>query len=221
MTYFAFFKSENLLLWRRKQNILNALLFFIIVVTLFPLGIDAVPDFLSISAGGIIWCATSLAVLMSISSMYREDYVDGSLEQWLVSGLYLPFLVLLKVIVQWLFVTLPLLLILPIVGGMLYLSEESFWVLVATLLLGSPSLFLIGSIGAALTVSLQQGAILLMLLILPMYIPIVIFATSAIKAAEMGLSYLGSLAMLLAISLLSLVLAPFMAAASIKASVNE
>ncbi|MCV2401364.1 heme exporter protein CcmB [Marinomonas sp. C2222] len=221
MTYFSFFKSESLLLWRHKQDTLNALLFFVIVVTLFPLGIDATPDFLTVSAGGIIWCATSLAVLMSISRMYREDYEDGSLEQWLVSGLYLPFLILLKVTVQWLFMIAPLLLILPIVGGMLYLSEESFWVLVATLLLGSPSLFLIGSIGAALTVSLQQGAMLLMLLILPMYIPILIFATSAIKASEIGLPYLGSLAMLLAISLLSLVFAPFMAAASIKASVNE
>jgi heme exporter protein B len=220
MTYTSFFKAECLVVWRRKQSIFNALLFFIMVIVLFPLGVSAVPDFLQPASGGIIWCATVLAVLMAIESMFKDDYHDGSLEQWLVCGLSLPILILLKIATQWLSVIVPLLILMPILSEMLYLPYVSFWVLVLTLLAGTPSLFLIGAIGSALTVSVKQGATLLILLILPFYLPIIIFATSAIKAAQLGLPYSGLLAMLLAISLLSLVVSPFMTAVSIKASVN-
>lgn len=220
MTYISFFRSECLVLWRRKQNTINSLLFFIIVVVLFPLGVSTLPDFLAPAAGGIIWCAAVLAILMSIESMFKEDYNDGSLEQWVASGLSLPLLVLFKVILQWVAVVFPLLVIMPLLSEMLYLSDNVFWVLIITLVVGSPSLFLIGAIGSALIVSVKQGAILLMLLILPFYLPVIIFATSAIKSAESNLPYSGLLAMLSAFSLLSLVVSPFMTAISIKASAN-
>ncbi|MEP2617418.1 MAG: heme exporter protein CcmB, partial [Marinomonas sp.] len=207
-------------LWRRKQNVFNALLFFLMVVILFPLGVNPSAEFLAPAADGIVWCATLLAVLMATESMFKEDYADGSLEQLIISGLSLPLLMLLKTTAQWLVVLLPLLLMMPLLAEMLYLPDGSFWVLIATLVIGSPSLFLIGAIGAALTVSLKQGAILVMLLILPFYLPVIIFATSAVRAAQLGLPYLGLLAILLAIFLLSLVIAPFMIAIAIKASTN-
>ncbi|MEP0072224.1 MAG: heme exporter protein CcmB [Marinomonas sp.] len=220
MTYLSFIKAEVLVLWRRKQNVFNALLFFLMVVILFPLGVNPSAEFLAPAADGIVWCATLLAVLMATESMFKEDYADGSLEQLIISGLSLPLLMLLKTTAQWLVVLLPLLLMMPLLAEMLYLPDGSFWVLIATLVIGSPSLFLIGAIGAALTVSLKQGAILVMLLILPFYLPVIIFATSAVRAAQLGLPYLGLLAILLAIFLLSLVIAPFMIAIAIKASTN-
>ncbi|WP_111639221.1 heme exporter protein CcmB [Marinomonas shanghaiensis] len=220
MTYFSFVRAEFLVLWRRKQDVLNALLFFVIVVVLFPIGIDSSSEFLTPAASGIIWCATVLAVLMAVDSLFKEDYRDGSLEQLVVCGLSLPLLILLKVIAQWLAVILPLLVIMPLLGEMLYLSSASLWALMVTLLVGSPSLFFMGVIGAALTVSIKQGAILVMLLILPFYLPVIIFSTLAVKAAQAGLPYSGFLAMLLAMSLLSLVLSPFMTAIAVKASVN-
>lgn len=220
MTYLSFIKAEILVLWRRKQNVFNALLFFLMVVVLFPLGVNPSAEFLAPSADGIVWCATLLAVLMATESMFKEDYSDGSLEQLIISGLSLPLLMLLKTTAQWLVVLLPLLFMMPLLAEMLYLPDGSFWVLIATLVIGSPSLFLIGAIGAALTVSLKQGAILVMLLILPFYLPVIIFATSAVRAAQLGLPYLGLLAILLAIFLLSLVIAPFMTAIAIKASTN-
>ncbi|MGJ8646164.1 MAG: heme exporter protein CcmB [Marinomonas colpomeniae] len=220
MTYTSFFKSECLVLWRRKYDIFNALLFFIMVVVLFPLGVNASPEFLAPAAGGIIWCAAVLAILMSIESIFKEDYSDGSLEQLVVSGLSLPLLVLIKISLQWVAVIFPLLVMMPLLSEMLYLSSGIFWVLVVTLIIGTPSLFLIGAIGSALTVSIKQGGVLLMLLILPFYLPVIIFATSAIQTAQSGLPYSGLLALLLAISLLFLVVSPFMTAISIKASVN-
>jgi heme exporter protein B len=220
MTYTSFFKSECLVLWRRKYDIFNALLFFIMVVVLFPLGVNASPEFLAPAAGGIIWCAAVLAILMSIESMFKEDYSDGSLEQLVVSGLSLPLLVLIKISLQWVAVIFPLLFMMPLLSEMLYLSGGVFWVLVVTLIIATPSLFLIGAIGSALTVSIKQGGVLLMLLILPFYLPVIIFATSAIQTAQSGLPYSGLLALLLAISLLFLVVSPFMTAISVKASVN-
>ncbi|MEO9274056.1 heme exporter protein CcmB [Marinomonas sp. 5E14-1] len=220
MTYLSFIRAEVLVLWRRKQNIFNALLFFLMVVVLFPLGVNPSAEFLAPAADGIVWCAMLLAVLMATESMFKEDYIDGSLEQLIISGLSLPLLLLLKTTAQWLVVFLPLLFMMPLLAEMLYLPDGCFWVLMATLVIGSPSLFLIGAIGAALTVSLKQGAILVMLLILPFYLPVIIFATSAVRAAQLGLPYLGLLAILLAIFLLSLVIAPCMAAIVIKASTN-
>ena len=220
MNYVSFFKAEWLSLLRRKQDTLNALLFFVIVITLFPLGVDPSAEFLSPASGGIIWCATALAVLMSVEGMYKEDYNDGSMEQWLSSGLALSILVFLKVIAQWLVVVLPLLLALPILAQMLFLPTADLGVVMLSILLGTPALFFIGSIGAALTVSMRRGAVLMLLLILPLYIPVIIFATGAIRASQLDMPFSGQLAILAAISLVSLALSPVMAAISIKASVN-
>lgn len=141
MTYSSFLVSEFLVLWRRKQDVFNALLFFVIVVVLFPIGINSSPEFLAPAAAGIVWCATVLAILMAVEGMFKEDYHDGSLEQLVVSGLSLPLLILLKIVAQWLTVVLPLLLMMPLLSEMLYLPSSGFWVLTMTLLVGTPSLF--------------------------------------------------------------------------------
>ncbi|MGB3385152.1 MAG: heme exporter protein CcmB [Marinomonas sp.] len=220
MTYFSFFKAECLALFYTKQRVVNALLFFVMVVVLFPLGIDPSAEFLSPVAGGIIWCAAALSVVISVESMYKESYLDGTLTQLIVSGLSLPWLILIKVGVYWGAMMLPLLLLTPVFAQMLFLPSDSLFMLLATLLLGTPGLFLIGSIGAALTVSLRQGAMLMVLLILPFYFPIIIFSTAAIKAMQLGLPYGGMLALLGAISLLALVVSPVMTSLCIKASVR-
>lgn len=220
MTYRSFFIYEFLVLWRRKQDVFNALLFFIIVVILFPLGVSAEPAFLAQAASGIIWCGVVLSILISIGHMFKEDYQDGSLEQWIVSSLSLPLLMLLKVMANWVVIIVPLLIMMPLLSEMLFMPNTSFWVLVLTLLVGTPGLFLIGVMGAALTVSVRQGTMLVMLLILPLYLPVLIFATSAVQSAQSGLPYSGLLAMLLALSLMSLVVSPFMTAMAIKASVS-
>jgi len=220
VTYFSFFKAECLALFYTKQRVVNALLFFVMVVVLFPLGIDPSAEFLSPVAGGIIWCAAALSVVISVESMYKESYLDGTLTQLIVSGLSLPWLILIKVGVYWGGMMLPLLLLTPVFAQMLFLPSDSLFMLLATLLLGTPGLFLIGSIGAALTVSLRQGAMLMVLLILPFYFPIIIFSTAAIKAMQLGLPYGGLLALLGAISLLALVVSPVMTSLCIKASVR-
>ncbi|WP_425642782.1 heme exporter protein CcmB [Marinomonas gallaica] len=220
MNYRSYFKSEWLSLLRRKQDTLNALLFFVMVITLFPLGVDPSSEFLSPAAGGIIWCATALAILMAVEGMYKEDYNDGSLEQWLASGLSVSILVFLKVFAQWVMVVVPLLLVLPLLAQMLFLPASALGVVMCSILLGTPALFFIGSIGAALTVSLRRGAVLMLLLILPLYIPVIVFATGAVRAAQMEMAYSGQLAILGAISLVALALSPIMAAVSIRASVN-
>ncbi|MCB5161994.1 heme exporter protein CcmB [Marinomonas algarum] len=220
MTYLTFGRTQCRVLWRRKQDTVNALLFFVMVVALFPLGINPSAAFLAPAAGGIIWCAAVLAILMAIDGIFKEDFRDGTLEQWVVCGLSLPVLMLIKVAIHWFAVVFPLLLVMPLVSEMLMLPSGSFWVLVATVLAGTPCLFLLGAIGAALTVSLKQGATLVILVILPFYLPVIIFATSAIEASQVGLPYIGFVAMLLAVSLLSLVVSPFMTAVAVKASVN-
>ncbi|TBR43151.1 heme exporter protein CcmB [Marinomonas agarivorans] len=220
MTYLSFLKSELLAVFYRKQDTINALAFFLIVITLFPLGVNPSADFLEPAAGGIVWCAASLAILLSVESLFKEDFNDGSLEQLIASGLYLPITILIKLVIQWCAVIVPLLLLIPLFSQMLFLPWSIVHVLIFTLLLGSPALFLVGTIGAALTVSLKRGAVLVLLIILPFYLPVIIFATGAISAAQAGQDYSGQLAILGAISLLSLALSPGMSAVSIKASMN-
>lgn len=220
MTYFSFFKAEYIALLRNKQSILNALLFFVIIVVLFPLGIDPSKPFLSVSAGGIIWCAASLSIVIALESMFKQAYQDGTTEQWWVSGLSVPYLMVIKVLVHWLVFMVPLFILTPLLAQMLFLPTSSIGLVLLTLLLGTPGLFLIGAIVAALTVSVKQSAMLMVLLILPFYFPIIIFSTSAISALQSGLPYAAELALLGAISLLALVVSPIMTTICLKASVR-
>ncbi|MCE9688167.1 heme exporter protein CcmB [Shewanella sp. AS16] len=205
---------------RHRGDIFNPLLFFIMVVTLFPLGIGPEPQMLARIAPGVIWVAALLASMLSLERLFKADFSDGSLEQMLLSPQPLSLMVLAKVLAHWLLTGVPLIIMAPLLALLLNLETQSYAALIATLVLGTPVLSLLGAIGVALTVGLRKGGVLLSLLILPLYIPVLIFATSAIDAAGMNLPYDGQLAIIGAMLAGSLTLAPFAIGASLRVSTN-
>lgn len=213
-------KRELLIAFRRQADILNPLWFFIIVITLFPLSIGPEPNLLARIAAGIIWVAALLSALLSLERLFRDDFQDGSLEQMMLMPLPLQLVVISKVIAHWLLTGLPLILISPLLAVLLSLDFNTWWTVVQTLLVGTPTLSFIGAIGVSLTVGLQKGGVLLSLLILPLYIPILIFATSAIDAASLGMPFNGQLAIMAAMFIGSVTLTPFAISAALRVSVN-
>ncbi|WP_421224685.1 heme exporter protein CcmB [Aeromonas jandaei] len=213
-------RRELLIALRQRSDILNPLWFFLIVITLFPLGIGPEPKLLARIAPGIIWVAALLAAMLSLERLFRDDFSDGSLEQMMLMPHPLGLLALAKVVAHWLLTGLPLLLISPLIAILLSLDMKSYLAVVATLALGTPVLSLLGAIGVALTVGLRKGGVLLSLLILPLYIPVLIFATSAIDAAGMGLPYGGQLAILAAMLVGALTLTPLAVSAALRVSLN-
>ncbi len=218
--FFTLLKRDLQIAIRHKGDIFNPLLFFILVVTLFPLAIGPEPKILSRVAPGIIWVAALLASMLSLERLFKADYVDGSLEQMLLSPQPLALMVLAKMLAHWLLTGVPLILVAPLLAVLLHLDGNSYGALMATLALGTPVLSLLGGIGVALTVGLHKGGVLLSLLILPLYIPVLIFATTAIDAAGLNLPYDGHLAVIAAMLVGSLTLAPFAIGASLRVSTN-
>ncbi|MDR9828176.1 heme exporter protein CcmB [Vibrio sp. FNV 38] len=218
--FFAVVKRELLIAFRRQADIFNPLWFFIIVITLFPLSIGPEPNLLARISPGIIWVAALLAALLSLERLFRDDFQDGALEQMMLMPTPLSVLVIAKVLAHWLLTGLPLLLISPLLGILLSLDFDTWLAVALTLIVGTPTLSFIGAIGVALTVGLQKGGVLLSLLVLPLYIPVLIFATSAIDAASLGVTYNGQLAILLAMLVATVTLTPFAISASLRVSVN-
>jgi heme exporter protein B len=206
--------------FRKRSELLNPIFFFILVVSLFPLGVGPSPKILAEIAPGVIWVAALLATLLSMEKLFRSDFDDGSLEQLLLSPHPLTLLVLSKVLAHWLMTGLPLLLVSPLLGVLLFLHPDAIAVLPLTLLLGTPTLSLVGAIGVGLTVGLRRGGVLLTLLVLPLYVPVLIFGTAAVSAAGAGLVITGQLYILAAILALSLSLAPLAIAAGLRISAN-
>lgn len=210
---------EFLAAFRKRQDLANPLVFFVLVVVLFPLGVSPEPDFLAKSSAGVVWVAALLAMMLSLERMFRSDFDDGGLEQLVLSPQPLYLIVLIKVFVHWCLTGLPLILLSPLLGTMMHLPAEHLPILCLTLLLGTPTLSLIGSIGAALTVSLRSGGVLISLIILPLTIPVLIFGTGTVLASVDGLAVGGYLAILGAILALTFTLAPLACAAALKMSV--
>lgn len=206
--------------FRHRSDILNPVWFFIIVVTLFPLGIGSDPALLQRIAPGIIWVAALLAALLSFERLFKDDYIDGSLEQLMLAPFPLAWLVSAKVLAHWLLTGLPVLLVSPLLAVFLALDLDTYFALFLTLLIGTPILSLLGAIGVALTVGLRKGGILLSLIMLPLCIPILIFSTMAVDAASYGQPYIGLLALLGAMLIAAITLAPFAIAASLRVSVS-
>lgn len=213
-------RRDLLLGFRHRSELANPLLFFVLVVSLFPLGVGPELDLLRKLAPGVIWVAALLATLLSLDAIFRSDFEDGALEQLLVSARPLPVLVLAKVLAHWLVTGLPLLLIAPLLGVLLALPGGALGALLLTLALGTPVLSLVGAIGVALTVGLRKGGALLSLLVLPLYIPVLIFGANAVATAASGLPITGQLYVLAALLVLALTLAPFAAAAALRISVQ-
>ncbi len=216
----ALVRRDLLLAYRHRSELLNPLLFFVIVVSLFPLGVSPESQVLKTMAPGVIWIAALLAVLLSLDSLFRSDYEDGTLEQILLSPHPLYVLILTRIFAHWLVVGLPMVLLSPLLGVLMFLPSQSTPVLIATLLLGMPTLSLIGSIGTALTVGLRRGGVLLSLLVLPLYVPVLIFGATAVDAAGAGLDVSGHLSLLAALLVLALTLAPFAAGAALRVSTS-
>jgi len=169
-------KRELITAFRRKSDILNPLWFFIIVITLFPLGIGPEPNLLLRIAPGVIWVAALLSALLSMERLFRDDFLDGSLEQLMLTTTPLGVIVTAKVVAHWLLTGLPILFVSPLLAVFLSLDANTFTATFITLLLGTPVLSFVGAIGVALTVGLRKGGVLLSLLILPLFIPVLIFA---------------------------------------------
>lgn len=208
------------LAFRRRTELINPLLFFVLVTTLFPLGTGADPELLHKIGPGIIWVAALLAAMLSLDGIFRSDFDDGSLEQFLLSAHPLSLLVLAKVLAHWLVTGLPLLVVAPLLGLLLNLSGGAMAALLLTLALGTPVLSLIGAIGVALTVALRRSGVILSLLVLPLYVPVLIFATDAVQSAGIGLSIAAHTSLLTALLVLALSLSPLAAAAALKISLS-
>lgn len=213
-------KRELLRALRRQADLFNPLWFFILVITLFPLSIGPEPNLLARISPGIIWVAALLAALLSLERLFRDDFQDGALEQLMLLPIPLSLTVIAKVVAHWLLTGLPLLVISPLLGILLSLDFNTWLAVACTLLIGTPILSFIGAIGVALTVGLQKGGVLLSLVVLPLYIPILIFATSAIESASMGATYNGQLAILMAMLVAAVTATPFAISASLRVSVN-
>ena len=212
---------ESRLLFRRPAELANPLVFFAIVIALFPLAVGPESQLLQSISPGLIWVAALLAVLLSLDGLFRSDFEDGSLEQWVVSPHPLALLVLAKVLAHWLCSGLALVLLAPLWGLRLGMPASALPVLLMSLLLGTPILSLLGAVGAALTVGLKRGGLLLALLILPLYIPVLILGSGALQAALQGLPALGYLLWLASLTALAVTLTPFAIAAGLKISVGE
>jgi len=216
----AAFVREWRLLARQKADWLNPLMFFLIVLTLFPLGIGAKPNLLAEIAPGIIWIAALLSVLLGAERLFKDDYRQGVLEQLVAAEQPMLAYVLAKIVSSWCSTALPLLLMSPLIALLLGLDTSAWLAVLLTLLLGTPLLNLLAALGAALTLSADKGGILLALLILPLYIPLLIFASAAVDQASLGLDYSAQLAVLSAMLFLAMALVPLAVLKALKLNVG-
>ena len=221
MTIFlATLKRDLKMAYRNPSSFLNPIMFFVISISLFPIAISPEAQILSNIAPGIIWVIVMLSVLLSLNSLFHYDYENGVLEQIAISKHSLPLILLAKITAHWILSGLPIILLSPLVGVALFLDTKSMYILVLTLLLATPCLSLIGSIGASLVVSIKNSGMLLSLLILPLYIPILIFATSAVSQSQVSLPVNGQLYFLGFILIISLMSTPFISALALKISME-
>jgi heme exporter protein B len=205
---------------RHRADLLTTLIFFAIVASLFPLGVGSETALLRLMGPGVVWVAALLASMLALTRMFASDYADGTLEQLALSPHPLTMLVLAKIAAHWLASGLPLVIIAPLLGLQFDLSADAQLVLLASLLLGTPTLSLIGAVGAALTLGVRGGGALLSLLVLPLYVPVLIFGAGAVEATAAGLGATAHLSLLGALLLVALVFAPWATAVSVRIAVE-
>jgi heme exporter protein B len=206
---------------RHWDQVVQPLIFFAIITTLFPLAISPALDELRRIAPGVVWVAAMLASLLALESLFRPDVEDGTMEQWVLAGQPLSLLLLAKVVTHWLLTGLPLVLMSPLVGTALGMPQSVWPVLMATLALGTGSLSMLGGIGAALTVGVRRGSVLLALLVLSLEMPVLIFGARAVDLAMQGEAVAAPLNLLAAVLLLCVSLGPFAMAAAMRVSVES
>jgi len=216
----AILRRDLLLAFRHRAEIANPVIFFLIVVTLIPLGLTPESSRLAEIAPGILWVMALLASLLSVEGMFQSDCRDGTLEQMIILPQPLYLMVLAKILVHWLVTGLPLTLLAPLLGMMLSLPEAGYIPLILSLLMGTAVLSLVGAIGAALTVALRKGGLLLSLIVMPLYMPALIFGASTVQRAVDGFPVDGSLAVLGALLAFSLLVSPFATAGALRVSMH-
>lgn len=214
--FIAVIRRDLLLAFRRRADVLTTLFFFVIVVSLFPLGVGPEMKTLRIIAPGVVWVAALLASMLSLQRLFAADYQDGTLEQMLLSPQPLALIVLGKIVAHWMVSGLPLALMAPILGLQFDLPPAALGILFVALLLGTPILSLIGAVGAALTLGLRGGGVLLSLLVLPLYIPALIFGAGAVEAHIAGVSPEGHLSLLAALLIISGLATPWVTAQALR-----
>jgi heme exporter protein B len=212
----AIIRRDLLLAMRRKSEVLTALFFFVIVTSLFPLGIGPEAALLKKIAPGVIWVAALLATMLGLARLFAPDHADGTLEQMVLSPTPLGLLITGKIAAHWITTGLPLVLLAPVLGIQFDLDGETLGILVVALLLGTPLLSLIGAIGAALTLGLRGGGVLLSLLVLPLYVPTLIFGAGAVDAHISGMGAGGHLSLLAALLALAVFFAPWATTAALR-----
>ncbi len=216
----ALFLRDLRLLWRRRGDAFQPALFAVLVVVLFALALGGEAQALSRVAPAVLWVAVLLAGLLSLDTLFRGDAEDGSLEQWILAPVPLAWLVAVRVASHWLTTALPLIVATPLLGELLHLPHAQLPVMLASLLLGTPLLALLGAVVAALTVGMRRSGILVALLALPLYVPVLVFGAGSVAASAQGLDAVGALLLLAAGLVLALVLAPLAAAAAIRIALH-
>ena len=209
-------QRDLLMAWRRSSDIFSVVMFFVLAVVLFPLGVGPELDTLRKIAPGIIWVAALLAAMLSLDQLFQSDADDGSLDLLLLAPIPLETIVIAKCCAHWMVTGLPLILVAPILGILLNLPLSGFAVMMVTLIISTPTISLLGSVGAALTIGARRGGVLVALLILPLLTPILIMSANAVDLALVGLNYTPLIALLGALFLICLVICPFVAAAALR-----
>jgi heme exporter protein B len=214
------FRRDLRLAMRSKGEVIQAMVFFVIVVSLFPLAVGAESALLKRIAPGVVWVAALLSVLLTLPRIFASDYADGMLEQLAMSPYPMATIAAGKMLAHWLSTGLPLALVAPVLGLQFGLGARELGVIIASLMLGTPVLSMIGAIGAALTLGVRGGSILTALLVLPLYIPVLIFGAGAVEASMAGIDYTANLSLLGAGLLLGVLASPFAVAAAIKIALD-
>ncbi len=213
-------KRDLLVAMRRRGDLAATLFFFVMVASLFPMGVGPEPQMLRVMAPGIVWVAALLASTLSLNRLFASDYADGTLEQMLLSPEPLSLLVIGKMLAHWLISGLPLVLISPLIALQFDQPVESYGPMLLALLLGTPLLSLIGGIGAALTLGIRGSGVLTTLLVLPLYVPVLIFGSSAISSSANGMDISGQLSVLAALLLLGLAATPWAISTALRIAVE-
>ena len=217
----AVLKRDLVLALRRKNEVITSVFFFVVVAALFPLGIGPEMNTLRLVGPGILWVGALLASMLSLGRMFAADHADGSLEQMALSPHSLSVLVAAKILANWILSGLPLVLLAPVLGLQFDLSANALWILTLSLLLGTPVLSLIGAVGAALTLGVRGGDVLLTLLVLPLYVPALVFGAGAVQAEISGLGASAHLSILSAMVLVAAVFSPWASAAALRVALES
>jgi len=218
--FLSILRRELRIALRRKGDVLNVLVFFVVIASLFPLGVGPEPNQLRAMAAGVAWIAALLAALLSLPRLFAADYADGTLEQMLVSPQPLAAVVLAKILAHWLLTGLPLVLVAPLIGLQYGMPAGAFGVLLAALLVGTPVLSLIGAAGSALTLGVRGGGALLGLLVLPLLVPVLVFGAGAVSAAMSGLDPSAHISLLGAFLAVSSLIGPWAACAALRVALD-